>query len=374
MRIALVGPAHPFKGGIVHHTTELAHRLAAAGHQVQVESWSEQYPERLYPGQQKIDVPEVPPFSPTRHSLSWRRPDSWWRLGRRLRRDVDAVILVVVTPVQVPVQLVVLAGLGRRVRTVALCHNVLPHESSRVDRPLVSALLRRVDAVLVHTDRERSVAEGLTRVPVMVAAMAPHPPGGLPAVLPDPDRPATRRVLFFGLVRPYKGLDVLLRALPGTPADVRLSVVGEFWGGDETYRALAEELGVASRVDWRPGYLPAGELPDLFTGHDALVLPYRSATASQNVELALAHGLPVIASRVGDLARAVDEGVTGTVVTPGEPEPLAAAIRDLYEPGRLPVLRRGVLGTEVVAGATRAWEQYLQVLDSALAGRTPAGG
>lgn len=369
MRIALIGPAHPYKGGIVHHTTELAHRLTGLGHDVRIESWSRQYPDRLYPGQQRVDEPELEPHPNTRHPLSWRRPDSWWRLGRRLRSDVDAVVIVLVSPVQVPAQLVVLAALGRRVRTLVLCHNVLPHEPGRIDRPLVAALLRRVDAVLVHSNREAQIAEGLTRVPVRVAAMAPHPPGGLPVVLPAPDRPALRRLLFFGLVRPYKGLDVLLRALADTADDIRLTVAGEFWGGDGSYRALAAELGIGSRVDWRPGYLPAARLPGLLAEVDALVLPYRSATASQNVELAFAHGLPVVVTRTGELASAVDDGVNGLVAEPGDPGALAAALRELYEPGRLPTLRRGVLNTDVVLAAAGAWDSYLSVLDAWLGGR-----
>ncbi len=374
MRIALVGPAHPYKGGIVHHTTELAHRLTERGHEVRIESWSQQYPERLYPGQQRIDEPEIEPHPGTRHGLSWRRPDSWWRVGRRLRHEVDAVVIVLVNPVQVPAYLVLLSALGRRVASVALCHNVLPHEPNRLDRPLVAALLRRVGAVLVHSDRERTVAESLTPMPVRVATMAPHLPGQLPAVLPNPDRPATRRLLFFGLVRAYKGLDVLLRALPTLPHDVQLIVAGEMWAGEESYRSLADELGVASRVDWRPGYVPARELPGLLAEVDALVLPYRSATASQNVELAAAHGLPVVVTRTGALALAVQSGIGGLVIEPGDVHALAAALHELYEPGRLPGLRRGVLESNSSAATADAWDRYLSVLGSALNAAGDAAG
>ncbi|MCL9796101.1 glycosyltransferase, partial [Frankia sp. AgKG'84/4] len=113
MRVALVGPTHPYKGGIAQHTTELAHRLAGRGHEVVIESWSDQYPARLYPGVQRVTEPEMEPFASTRYPLSWRRPDGWPRLGRRLRREVDAVVLVVVTPIQAPAYLGVLAGVGR---------------------------------------------------------------------------------------------------------------------------------------------------------------------------------------------------------------------------------------------------------------------
>lgn len=372
VRLAIIGPAHPYKGGIVHHTTELAHRLTAAGHEVCIESWSQQYPERLYPGEQRVSEPDVAPHPCTRYPLSWRRPDSWWRLGRRLRHEVEAVVLVVVTPVQVPAYLVVLAALGRGsrgrpVRTLALCHNVLPHEPSRVDRPLVTALLRQVDAVLVHGERERALAAGMTRSLVRVVPMAPHSPTDRPAQLPPADRPACRRLLFFGLVRPYKGLDVLLRAVAAGPPGVALTVAGEFWGGVEPYKQLAEALGVGDRVEWRPGYLPAAELPGLLAGSDAMVLPYRSATASQNVDLAFSHGLPVVVSRTGALADGVRDGVDGLVVEPEDEAGLAAALTELYAPGRLTALRQGVLAADTAAATATAWEQYLSAVETCLA-------
>jgi glycosyltransferase involved in cell wall biosynthesis len=155
MRIAVIGPAHPFKGGIAQYTTELAHRLTGAGHQVSLVSWSHQYPKLLYPGQLTVARPEVPLFPGTSRLLSWRRPDSWYRVGRRLR-DQDLVVLVVVTPVQMPAYLGILAGLGRHraARVVAQCHNVLPHERRAIDVRLMRAVLSRVDGVLVHSPAE----------------------------------------------------------------------------------------------------------------------------------------------------------------------------------------------------------------------------
>ncbi|WP_241255494.1 glycosyltransferase family 4 protein, partial [Candidatus Protofrankia californiensis] len=118
-RIAIVGPTHPYKGGVAQHTTELAHRLAARGHDVRIESWSAQYPARLYPGQQRVSDPETEPFPATSYPLSWRRPDSWLRLGRRLRSGVDAVVVVMITPIQAPAYLGILAGLRPAENSVA---------------------------------------------------------------------------------------------------------------------------------------------------------------------------------------------------------------------------------------------------------------
>jgi len=387
MRITIVGPAHPYKGGIAQHTTELAHRLRAAGHEVTIESWSEQYPARLYPGQQKVAEPEGEPFEPTWHPLSWRRPDGWARLGRRLAGRADAVVLVVVTPVQAPAYLGILAGLraGRRRRrdgsagptpaVLALCHNVLPHERRRFDVPLTRAVLRRVDAVLVHTEAEAARARELTPRPVALAPLAPHFAGASrPGPGPGPgsgsgsggeaERELSGRLLFFGLVRPYKGLDVALRALAMAPADVTLTVAGEFWGGVESTEALVDKLGLGDRVDLRPGYVAAADVPKLFADVEALVLPYRSGTASQNVDLAFHHGVPVIATTVGTLGERVRDGVDGFLVPPGDADALAAAIRRLYEPGRWRALRSAVHSADPAV----AWDRYVETVVSALSG------
>ncbi|TYB48334.1 glycosyltransferase family 4 protein [Actinomadura chibensis] len=355
MRIAIVGPAFPYKGGGAQHTTELAHRLAAAGHDVVIESWRAQYPGFLYPGQQTISDPEGEPFPGTRRALDWRRPDGWWRTGRALRA-CDLAVLVVLSPVQVPAYLGILAGLRGRTPVVALCHNVLPHERKPYDEPLMKRLLRRVDAVLVHSDAQGKLARGLTKRPVRVAEMPAHLP--TPAASPSDDGKVRRRLLFFGIVRPYKGLDVLLRALAEGPDDVALTVAGEFWGGLDETRELVRSLDLAGRVELRPGYVPAADVPGLFAAADALVLPYRTATASQNVWMAYEHGLPVIATDVGGFGEQVRDGVDGVVCTPDDVPALAAAIRRFYAPGEPERLRSGVRPVD----HGPVWAAYLDAL------------
>ncbi|MBF8194292.1 glycosyltransferase family 4 protein [Nonomuraea sp. K274] len=334
MRIAIVGPAHPYKGGGAQHTTELAHRLTALGHDVVIESWRAQYPSFLYPGQQTISAPEGTPYPKTVRRLDWRRPDGWVAAGRRFR-SADLVALAVLSPVQVPAYLGILYGISRKVRTIALCHNVLPHEPKPYDQPLMKALLKRVDGVLTHSEQQAALAGGLTGKPVSVAGLPPH----LPSTHAGKSDGVHRRLLFFGMVRPYKGLDVLLKALP---EGVALTVAGEFWGGLDETKALIGELGLGDRVELRPGYVAAGDVPALFAAADALVLPYRSATASQNVWLGHEHGVPVIATRVGALADHVTDGVDGLLVEPGDVAALRRAIERFYASGEPERLRSGV--------------------------------
>ncbi|HWH28429.1 MAG TPA: glycosyltransferase family 4 protein [Mycobacteriales bacterium] len=351
--IAVVGPTHPYTGGIAQHTTVLCHRLAEAGARVELVSWSAQYPGFLYPGTARVpdDEPEVTPFPRTIYPLAWNRPDTWFRQGRRLRRH-DAVVLVVVTPFHAVPYTVLLRALGRRGRSVAVVHNVLPHEPSRFDRVLVRAMLRRFDGVVVHSEEQRQLAIELGGDPdrVTVAPLVlPRDPAAVPAAVPTGAGADTRPVdasrplelLFFGTIRPYKGLDVLLRALALVP-DARLVVAGDFWQGVEEYEALLRELGIADRVELRPGYVAESEVPGLFAKADALVLPYRSGTASFNVALAAMHGIPSVATDAGTLADEVTDGVDGLVVRSGDVEGLASALRQLGDPQTRARLRAGV--------------------------------
>jgi glycosyltransferase involved in cell wall biosynthesis len=363
VRVAVVGPSYPYKGGIAAHTTELARQFAdrvGPGHEVVIESWAAQYPAFLYPGgRQTVDSADGPAFGAVRRTLSWRRPDTWWRVGRRLR-ERDLVVLTMVTPVQVPAYLVLLRALRGRARTVALCHNVLPHERRSVDEALVGAVLRRVDAVLVHSAAQAEQARALTDRPVLVATMPPHLPaaGRRPQESSEPAPAPLRRLLFFGMVRPYKGLDVLLRALAVGPQDVSLVVAGEFWGGTGHTERLVADLGLTDRVTLRPGYVPAAEVPALFAGVDALVQPYRSGTASQNAWIAFEHGAPVIATRAGTLADQVTDGVDGILAEPDDVDDLAAALRRFYAPGVPERLRAAVKPLD----ADPLWQRYLDTL------------
>jgi glycosyltransferase involved in cell wall biosynthesis len=376
VRIAIIGPAFPYKGGGAHHTTELAHRLAAAGHDVTLESWKAQYPSFLYPGEQTIATPEGEPFPGTRHALAWYRPDGWLRVGRRLRAQ-DLVILVVLSPVQVPAYLGMLLGLGGRDGggpcVIALCHNVLPHERKPYDVPLMRRLLKRVDGALVHSAQQAQLARDLAPgTPVRTAVLPAHLPAPARAAGTPGGTPAEPRnhLLFFGIVRPYKGLDVLLRALTRVEG-VTLTVAGEFWGGVDQTRDLISSLGLGERVELRPGYVPASEVPELFARADALVLPYRTATASQNVFMAYEHGVPVIATRAGTLADHVREGVDGVVCEPDDVDSLVAALRRFYAPDEPVRLRAGVRPVD----SEPHWAAYLdQLLAAAPPALNGAGG
>ena len=386
MKIALVGPAHPYKGGGARHTTELAHRLAAAGHDVIIESWRAQYPSRLYPGQQTVDVPEGEPYPRTHRRLAWYRPDGWLAEGRRLR-PADLVVFAYLTPLQAPPYLAIMAGLRRPARTAVICHNVLPHERRPGDVPLTRALLSRADTVITHSAAQAAQARDLApAATVRTVAMPPHLPGNnqgteraevsAPAPTPPPapanpppkpsrclcpprpSPPPPRACSSSASCAPTRASTSCSAPWPRPPQHVTLTVAGEFWADTTEMDNLIAELGLADRVTLRPGYVPADEIPALFGAADALVMPYREATASQNALLAFSHGVPVITTTAGALAEPVRDGVDGLTCAPGDTEDLLRVLKEFSDPQVARRLRAGIPAVD----PDRGWDGYLRVL------------
>ncbi|MFO8008994.1 MAG: glycosyltransferase [Candidatus Brocadiia bacterium] len=351
MRVALIGPAYPFRGGIAHHTTLLARALRRC-HQVRFISFSRQYPAWLYPGRTDRD-PSRAPVRPdgVERLLDPLNPLSWHAAARAAASfGAELLILPWWTAFWAPQSLYVAtrvrAACGARL--AVLCHNVAEHEPRWWKRMACRALLRRADRIVVHSEanarRARELVDG--SVPVFAC---PHPSlRGLG--LRGHDRADARRrlglskpvVLFFGFVREYKGVDVLLDAMARVvrQREATLVVAGEFWEDRGRYERRVHELGLAGRVRLDDRYIPNEEVGLYFAAADLVVQPYLSASASGVTRLALDFGRPVIATRVGALPEVVQDGENGRLVPPGDAAALADAIVRSFEPAELARLSR----------------------------------
>jgi len=340
VNIVLVGPTYPYRGGIAHHTALLARHLGAR-HRVRLLTFSRQYPEWLFPGRTDRDPSRDVVAAAAEAVLAPLAPWTWWRAARlAAAADPDLVLIQWWVPFWAP-SLAAVAALVRRwtrARVVFICHNVLPHDSRAwLARPLARLALGRGDAFIVHAAPDAAALRAL--LPRAAAADIHH--ATLPAF--DIARPAGRAearsrlglppgaavALFFGFVRPYKGLDHLIDALPAAAAlvpDLRLVVAGEFWQPAADFLARAAAVGMADRVRIDDRYIPNEEVGVYFDAADVLVMPYVEATQSAVATLAAAFGLPAIATRVGGLPEVVIDGETGLVVPPGDPAALAEAL------------------------------------------------
>lgn len=366
-RIALVGPSSAFPGGIAQHTAELATRLDEARLLVEHASWGRQFPRGLRPGVQHVVGSGERQVrgaggAPASYDLHWNRPGSWLRTGRRLRCVADRLVIVVSSPLQLPAVRVLAtsfrdgAGPDTARRDVLLIvHNVLPHERTRFDPLLMRRVLRTANRIVVHSAAEAQLARELGARCVTSVQVPFHPPDGLRAG----PHPAGERRLdtlgFLGFVRPYKGLEILLKALTLTQSKPRLIVQGEFWEPVERYQRLIADLALAERVDLRPGYASGAEISVALGQIDALVLPYRSATGSQQPQLAFIHGVPIIASSAGEFSKEVQHGRDGLVIENLTAASLAEAIDEFYRNNLWSVLRNRVRPPHTEEG----WSRYL---------------
>ncbi len=335
VKVALVGPTYPHRGGIAHYTSLLALHLNQC-HTARVYSFREQYPSWLFPGRSQLD-PSPSPLLEV-EARRWLIP--WWPpTWRRVQVDwmawrPDVIVMQWWVPFMAPMT-AWLAGRARRlgVRVTMVCHNVLPHERSRLDTALVRMALSRADRLIVHSMLDQAQAQAL--LPGCAAEVVPFPSyAHFRSAVWSRERARAvvgidgRVLLFFGFVRPYKGLMDLLDALPAVLAelDVTLLVVGEIWGEAESYHDRVKTLGLDSRVQFVDRYVSNDEMAMFFAAADLVVLPYREATGSAVLQLAFGFSVPVVATKTGSMAEAVDDGETGFLVEPGDVNGLANAI------------------------------------------------
>lgn len=334
MRYCLIGPTYPYRGGIAHYTTLLAQQLRR-DHEVLLISFSRQYPRWLFPGRDDRDPSQTPLQTKAEYLLDSLNPLSWWRVLRRMQQwQADVVIIPWWVPFWTPVWAYLSWGLKRLSPTPKLlfiCHNVLPHENTRFDELAIRLALWRGDGFIVHAQTDKVRLQAV--FPQAHIAVNPLPTyrelGQIAAAMPTIPLPTDHPLLlFFGFVRPYKGLDVLLEALPLVLAQqpVHLLVAGEFWQGTTVYAEQIERWGLRPHVTLLNRYLPDEELIAYIKRAAVAILPYRTATQSAVIQVALGHGCPVITTDVGGLAEAVQNGVTGLVVPPENPALLAEAI------------------------------------------------
>jgi glycosyltransferase involved in cell wall biosynthesis len=327
-RVAIIGPVLPYRGGISQHTTLLA-RAMATRCTVDVFSFRRQYPAGLYPGHSDRDPDYLGHREEnTRYVLDSLNPWTW----RRVARDIEkGGYSQVVFPWWTVFWFFCFGYLSYKLKRtgldiIFLCHNVVEHESAWWKTLLTRWVLRNASRFLVHTRRDEANLRQL--LPGSRIAEHPHP---IYDQFPAPSEPLPRRgrleLLFYGFVRPYKGLDDLLAAMSMLRRqDVFLTVAGEFWKGSNEAQKLVEDYGIQDRIELRARYHSERESADLFARADVIVLPYRSATGSGVLSLAYHYNRPVLVTRVGGLPDVVDPGITGWIVEPSSPRQLADVI------------------------------------------------
>ena len=336
-RIVLIGPVYPYKGGISHYTG-LMYRALAKKYRTFMVSYRFQYPGFLYKKEQKDYTNDSFRVEDTRFWIHTANPLNWIRTAGRIKKlKPDLTIIQWWHPYFAPCYLALTGLLGKR-KILFICHNVFPHERFPFDRKLTKMVLKRGDAFVVQSGKD---AEDLTSIlPGARFEQAVHPTYNafkFENMSKEKARqllqiPAEEKVLlFFGFVREYKGLKYLIQALPrilNGCDKIRLFVVGDFGGEQnrEAYEKIMEENHVKDAVTVCDGYIPDREIEKYFAACDLVVLPYVSATQSGIVQIAYGFEKPVVVTNVGGLPDVVEDGKTGYVVEPENPDALADSV------------------------------------------------
>ncbi len=356
MKIVLLSPAHPLRGGIAASSERLAQTLQAEGHKVVIYSFSLQYPDFIFPGKTQYTDDPAPADLTIKTRLNSINPFNWIAVGREIAREKpDRVIVRFWLPLMGPALGTVLRIMrwfsGKKVKVTALVDNIIPHEKRFGDRPFARYFVQACDDFVVMS---RSVGEEIRYFTASKAVrFAPHPiydnygdslpmadarrELGIPTEVP--------LLLFFGFIRAYKGLDLLLEALARQRTSPRgplhLLIAGECYDDWTVYQQIIDNHSLASVVYVHTDFIPADRVRVFFSAADLVVQPYKTATQSGISQIAYHFDKPMVVTRVGGLPEIVSHGVSGYVVAP-EAGAIAAAVQEFFGLGQAEMLRQGV--------------------------------
>jgi len=342
MKILILGPAYPLRGGIAAFTERLCFALQESGHDVEIISYKVQYPGFLFPGKSQYADGPPPAGLQIRSLLHSFNPLNWWRIGKLIAGEKPDLVIL---KFWMPFFGLCLGSIARLVkrnghtRVIALIHNLVPHERRPGDKFLSRYFLQPLDGAVVLSE---SVKEDCRKAGMqMPVKVSPHPLyDHYGAVL---DKYNAREVLglekdknwllFFGLVREYKGLDWLLEAFAGTDRKklgLKLLVAGEFYHNKAAYIDQINRLGIGDDVVLHDQYIPDNKVKLYFSAADLVVQPYKHATQSGVSQIAYHFDKPMLVTAVGGLPEIVPDGETGIVTAPN-PEAIVKGIEKYFE-------------------------------------------
>lgn len=340
MKIAMIGPVHPYKGGIAHYTDLLCRALREDGNEVQLYSFKFQYPKLLYKKPQKDMKSSGFGTNDADFCIHTLNPFNWIKVAGRIKKQKpELIILQWWHPYFAPCFWSI-CKLLRREKILFVCHNVFPHERFPLDRLLTKWTLGCGRYFI--TQSKMDARDLLSVKHDVVYRVTPHPTYGMFCRQGMSMQKAReqlqidqgqRVLLFFGFVRKYKGLQYLLEAmklLKERDFKVQLWVVGDFGEDKDEYVEQIRTFEIGDQVQMVQGYVPDDEVEKYFAASDLVVLPYLSATQSGIVQIAFGFEKPVLVTEVGGLPDVVTNGKTGYVVEPRSAEMIAEAIMDYY--------------------------------------------
>ena len=353
MKITMIGPVYPYKTGLSYYVG-LLYRQLIKNHEVKLYSYSMQYPKIMYKKPQKDYEDDVVKIDDVEFVLNSANPFSWMSLAHRINKEKpDLVILQWLHPYFAPCYSILERMLSRKIKIAYNCHNALPHERFPFDKALTKFTLNKADLVIAHSNSDAKVLREM--MPKQNVQVNPHPAYNFFKIKDMPKEEGrhilnlsddNKVLLFFGLVREYKGLKHLLNAMPEIIKkypEVRLLIAGDFAGGRPAYDQMIEKLEIGDYIQIHDGHIPIPDVEKFFAACDLVVLPYESATQSGVIQASYGFEKPVLATNVGGLPDAVDNMKTGYIVEPLRPDLISEAVTDFFDNDRAAEFKQNVI-------------------------------
>lgn len=377
MRILIVGTAFPLRGGIAHYVSLLYKTLKQRGHWVHIISFYRQYPKILFPGKTQEEVGETAIPLEADAVIDSVNPKSWYDAGKLAAKyQPDLLIFKFWLPFFAPAFGVIsriakriTRKAGKECKVLFIADNVIPHEKRPGDRLFTNFAFKAVDYFVVQSDSvERDL---LSLKPDASYVKLQHPVYEIFGERVDrvearrslgiaADAPA---ILFFGYIRKYKGLDLLLRAMPAIISkypEMRLIVAGEYYSNEAEIKALIDELKIpAKNLILATDYIPNEDVAKYFSAANAVVLPYRSATQSGIVQIAYNFDAPVIATPVGGLPEIVIDGKSGLITKDSEPASIAEKVLEFFDRDLEASFTQGVIAEK----KKYSWDTFVEGIE-----------
>jgi glycosyltransferase involved in cell wall biosynthesis len=319
MKIAILSPFYPYRGGIAQFSEQLYVELSKRN-EVKAFSFTTMYPGFLFPGKTQYVPEEEHSKIEAKRVLNSINPHSYIQTAKQINKfKPDILIISYWMSFMVPAYSSICLLLNKKIRTVALVHNAIPHEKRFMDKPLAKFFFNRCDAFIILSEPVKKDVLSLKKKANIV--LHPHPiynhyGDKIPRDLACDSlgiESNKKNLLFFGLIREYKGLDILIEAVNLLDDSYQLIIAGESYGSFETYNKQIEKSQYKGNIKVFEQYIPDSLVASFFSAADVLILPYRSATQSGVTAIAIQMELPVIATDVGALGSNIKESGTGLV-------------------------------------------------------------
>jgi len=353
MKIISIGPAYPYRGGLASFNDRLTQQFTAEGHEIEIYTFTLQYPEFLFPGKtQYTDGPPPEKIKITRN-INSINPLNWIAAGLKIKRERPDILLIRFwLPLMGPClgTIARIAKSNRHTSVICIFDNVIPHEKRPGDKALTRYFTNSIDGAVVMS---QTVLDDLMvlrkNIPIK---LSPHP------LFDNYGRPMTKSeavsvlnldpdisyLLFFGFIRAYKGLDLLIDAFSDQRLrnkKIKLIVAGEFYEDDKPYKEQIKKYNLESEIIFFDHFIKDSDIPLFFGLADIVVQPYKTATQSGVTQIAYYFEKPMLVTDVGGLSEIVTDGKCGYVVKP-EPEYITDAIVDFFDNHRKEQFEKGV--------------------------------